>query len=260
MIDMICSKKNKNGTCLLAFIIKILLIVAVAEIAIYLYVMLSGTDASIEDLVKSSLRLVLVAAGILLIYSGKDDSKEQAKTKEDGQGLEDVNEDEMNQWPNIDALTRTSNERGLTISILELMALADRYGHKLSIGLIKIDGIDELADTDSEEVMINTAGLMTESLRMPDRIGRYKDNVFMALLPESDIGGAAIVAERLRENLEKGRSEITKDISIWIGMTEFHRGEDLQSLLDRVESAVDQSKDEENGICIKEYESKYEEA
>jgi hypothetical protein len=34
-------------------------------------------------------------------------------------------------------------------------------------------------------------------------------------------------------------------------MTEFQRGEDLQSLLDRVESAVNQARKEDNGICIK---------
>ncbi|HDH16133.1 MAG TPA: diguanylate cyclase, partial [Gammaproteobacteria bacterium] len=163
----------------------------------------------------------------------------------------DIDEDELRQWPNVDTLTRTSNERGLTISILELMALADRYGRKLSIGMIKIDGIDRLEESDAEDLMINTAGIMTESLRMPDRIGRFRDNVFMALLPESDIDGAEVVADRLRENIEKGMSDIADKVSVWIGITEFHRGEDLQSLLDRVESAVVQSAKEENGICIK---------
>jgi len=250
MIDLICRKKNKNGTCLLAFIIKVLLIVVVAELVIYLYSFLVGVDANIEDLVKSILRLFLVAAGIFFLFGQKNGSQEPEEPIEDDHEPEDVNEDEFKQWPNIDALTRTSNERGLTISILELMALADRYGHKLSIGMIKIDGIDRLEELDAEDVMINTAGLMTESLRMPDRIGRFRDNVFMALLPESDITGATIVADRLRESLENGMKNTTDKISVWIGMTEFHRGEDLQSLLDRVEAAVVQSEKEENGIYI----------
>ncbi|NOY15352.1 MAG: diguanylate cyclase [Gammaproteobacteria bacterium] len=255
MIDLICRKKNKNGSCLLAFIIKILLIVIVAELVIYLYGLLVGMDANIEDLVKSILRLLLVAAGIFFIFGRKNGSQEAVESvgdELDPENIEeDVKEDELKQWPNIDPLTRTSNERGLTISILELMALADRYGHKLSIGLIKIDGIDSLEETDAGDVMINTAGLMTESLRMPDRIGRFRDNMFMALLPESDIAGATIVADRLRENLEKGMTNTTHRVSVWIGMTEFHRGEDLQSFLDRVELAVAQSEKEKNSICIK---------
>ena len=249
MFDLICKNKNTHGTCLLAFIIKILLIVIVAELVIHLYALLAGMDANIEDLVKSILRLLLVAAGILLFGRNKGLQTKESSEKDDS-GSEDV-DDELKQWPNIDALTRTSNERGLTISILELMALADRYGHKLSIGMIKIDGTDNLEKSDAEDIMINTAGLMTESLRMPDRIGRFRDNVFMALLPESDIAGATIVADRLRENIEEGMLDSDDKMSVWIGMTEFHRGEDLQSLLERVELAVFESEKEENGICIK---------
>ncbi|GMR06378.1 MAG: hypothetical protein BMS9Abin25_0970 [Gammaproteobacteria bacterium] len=255
MNDLICRKNNKNGTCLLAFIFKILLIVAVAELVVYLYALLAGMDTNIQDLVKSVLRLLLVAAGIFFFFgrkSGPQEPEESVSNELDPENItEDVNEDELKQWPNIDALTRTSNERGLTISILELMALADRYGRKLSIGMIKIDGIDSLEESDAEDVMINTAGVMTESLRMPDRIGRFRDNVFMALLPESDIEGAAVVADRLFKNLENGMTNTKHKVSIWIGVTEFHRGEDLQSLLDRVESAVVQSEKEEKGIYIK---------
>lgn len=255
MNDFICRNKNKNGTCLLAFIIKILLIVAVAELVVYSYALLLGLETNIQDLVQSILRLLIVAAGIFFLFGRKSGS--QVAVESVGNELDpvnikgDIDEDELRQWPNIDTLTRTSNERGLTISILELMALADRYGRKLSIGMIKIDGIDRLEESDAEDVMINTAGIMTESLRMPDRIGRFRDNVFMALLPESDIDGAEVVADRLRENIEKGMSDTADKVSVWIGITEFHRGEDLQSLLDRVESAVVQSAKEENGICIK---------
>lgn len=250
MFDLICKNKNTHGTCLLAFIIKILLIVIVAELVIHTYALLAGMDANIEDLVKSILRLLLVAAGILLFGRNKGSQTQESSEKDDS-GPEDVDDDELKQWPNIDALTRTSNERGLTISILELMALADRYGHKLSIGMIKIDGTGNLEKSVAEDIMINTAGLMTESLRMPDRIGRFRDNVFMALLPESDIAGATIVADRLRENIKEGMPDSDDKTSVWIGMTEFHRGEDLQSLLERVELAVFESEKEENGICIK---------
>jgi diguanylate cyclase (GGDEF)-like protein len=251
MTDLICKNKNTQGTCLLAFIIKVLLIVIVAELVIHLYVMLAGMDTNREDLVKSVLRLLLVATGIIFLFGRKKAAQAQEEPEKDDSGPDDVDEDELKQWPNIDALTRTSNERGLTISILELMALADRYGHKLSIGMIKIDGTDNLGKPEAEDIMINTAGLMTESLRMPDRIGRFRDDVFMALLPESDITGATIVADRLRENIEKGMPDSDDRISVWIGMTEFHRGEDLQSLLERVELAVFESEKEENGICIK---------
>ena len=82
--------------------------------------------------------------------------------------------------PNIDALTRTSNERGLTISILELMALADRYGHKLSIGMVKVEGLDDLEKSAADDAMIDMAGLMTEALRMPDPYRKWSSLHLMA--------------------------------------------------------------------------------
>ncbi|HDZ77957.1 MAG TPA: hypothetical protein ENH39_01450, partial [Gammaproteobacteria bacterium] len=156
MNDFICRNKNENGTCLLAFIIKILLIVAVAELVVYLYALLLGLETNIQDLVQSILRLLIVAAGIFFLFGRKIGS--QVAVESVGNELDpvnikgDIDEDELRQWPNVDTLTRTSNERGLTISILELMALADRYGRKLSIGMIKIDGIDRLEESDAEDL------------------------------------------------------------------------------------------------------------
>jgi len=255
MNNLNCKNEHKGGFCVLAFIVKILLIVAVAEIVIHVYSIAAGGGADAADLAKSILRMLVVAAGIYFFFgrnkSGQG-SDEGSVSEDDAEVVAVTNEVDFSNWPNIDALTRTSNERGLTISILELMALADRYGHKLSIGMIKVDGIEGLEKSAADDAMINMAGLMTESLRMPDRIGRFKNDVFMVLLPESDITGADIVASRLRENLEQGKTEDYADaVSVWIGMTEFQRGEDLQSLLDRVEAAAEQSRNEENGICIK---------
>lgn len=252
MNDFISENKNTAGGCLLTYAIKIFLIVAVAELAIYLLSAVTGKDIGVSELINSILRILIIAAGLFLLSRKKqpellDKDSLNAETNPDA-----VDDHDPNQWPNIDALTRTSNERGLTVSILELMALADRYGHKLSIGMIKVDGIDAMQKSAADDAMINMAGLITESLRLPDRIGRFRENIFMVLLPESDIEGAAIVANRLRANLEQNKTEAhTDQVSVWIGMTEFHRGEDLQSLLDRVEAAADQSRNEENGVFIK---------
>ena len=254
MNSMNCNNNHSSGFCFMAFVVKILLIVVVAESVVHLYSVLAEGGADIADLVKTIIRLLIVAA-VSYLFFGRDkpgQEQESIDTSEADTEIDAASDDDFNQWPNIDALTRTSNERGLTISILELMALADRYGHKLSIGMIKVDGLDSLEKDVADDAMINMAGLMTESIRMPDRIGRFKDNVFMVLLPESDVKGAAIVANRLRGNLDQGENaDYSEAVSVWIGMTEFQRGEDLQSLLDRVEAAANQSRNEEHGICIK---------
>lgn len=247
--------EHKRDFSLVALVVKVLLIVVVADLAIHLYSPVTGGGADFPGVLRTIIRSLIVAAGVYLFFGrGKSlQDKESAETGEAAaETASNTDEDEFSQWPNIDALTRTPNERGLTISILELMALADRYGHKLSIGMIKVDGLDILQKAAADDAMINMAGLMTESLRLPDRIGRFRDNVFMVLLPESNIEGAAIIAGRLRERIQQSKTADTADqVSVWIGMTEFQRGEDLQSLLDRVEAAANESRNEDNGICIK---------
>jgi len=196
--------------------------------------------------------VLIVGIGIYILFRTKKPDVMKDESIDSDAEILITDDSHPMQVPNIDALTRTSNETGLTISILELMALADRYGHTLSIGMIKVDGLNTLEKAAADDAMINMAGLMTESLRLPDRIGRFRDNVFMVLLPESNIEGAAIIAGRLRERMQESKTADTADqVSVWIGMTEFQRGEDLQSLLDRVEAAADESRNEDNGICIK---------
>lgn len=252
MNDSSCNNGKASAGCPLALTIKVLLVVAAAEFAIHAYAIFSGAGNDADQLLKSLIRILIVGIVVFFFIGLKGSGAGTAESESSKESEEPVDDNEINPLPNIDALTRTSNERGLTISILELMALADRYGHKLSIGMIKAANLEQLEKSAADEAMVNMAGLMTESLRLPDRIGRFKDDVFMVLLPESDIDGAAIVADRLREKLQKGMGTDSKvDFSVWIGMTEFQRGEDMQSLLERTEAAVIQSETEENGICIK---------
>jgi diguanylate cyclase (GGDEF)-like protein len=229
----------------------VLMIVVIAEIVVFVLSGLSETLLSLPVL-QAIVRIAIVIVGmaVLLKMRRQTQSAEGEEADEEEKNTEDI--DAFQQSPTIDELTRTANERGLTISVLELMALADRYGHKLSIGMVRIDGIEQLERSAAENAIINAAGIMTESLRLPDRIGRFKENIFMLLLPESDIDGASIVANRLKSNLAGGASgDYLDQVSVQIGMTQFKRGEDLHSLLSRVESAVDEANKTESGISIK---------
>ncbi len=74
----------------------------------------------------------------------------------------------------------TLNRRGITISLLELMALADRYGHKLAVAGFSIDHLDdverEFGREAADAAVQSVADTMGELVRMPDRIGRYDES------------------------------------------------------------------------------------
>jgi diguanylate cyclase (GGDEF)-like protein len=61
-----------------------------------------------------------------------------------------------------------------------------------------------------------------ESLRGPDTVGRYGGEEFGILLPDTDAGGATVIAERIRERIESATLVREGDIraTVSIGVAE----------------------------------------
>ena len=68
MNSLNCRNESKGGVCVLAFIVKILVIVVVAEMAIHIYSIAAGSGADAADLAKSILRMLIVAAGVYFFF------------------------------------------------------------------------------------------------------------------------------------------------------------------------------------------------
>ena len=146
----------------------------------------------------------------------------------------------------MDPLTHVLNQRGLTIKLLELMALGERYGNTLAVAVIGIDHLNEVEEQYSQAVtdqaLVVIADELGDTLRMPDRLGRWGDDQFIALLPETPIEGARHIGERLREAVSRaqfqGKRGVALTLTASIGVTIFRLGDDLQSLLARANRAM----------------------
>jgi diguanylate cyclase (GGDEF)-like protein/PAS domain S-box-containing protein len=86
------------------------------------------------------------------------------------------------------------------------LARAQRYGSALSMLMIDIDFFKAVNDSHGHKVgdivLQKLSDIMRETLRTMDIIGRIGGEEFAILLPETDLGKASEVAERLRENVE----------------------------------------------------------
>jgi diguanylate cyclase (GGDEF)-like protein len=150
----------------------------------------------------------------------------------------------------LDRITRTLNEHGITVKLLELMALGERYGNKLAIAVADVDYlclINERYGNDmGDRALRSIATVLNDTIRMPDRLGRNGDDQFLILLPETDIHGARQIGERLREAI--AQVEIDADqgdlvrLTASIGVTAYRRGDDLNNLLSRATRAMRQAK------------------
>ncbi|HPB56641.1 MAG TPA: GGDEF domain-containing protein, partial [Candidatus Aminicenantes bacterium] len=104
-------------------------------------------------------------------------------------------------------------------------------------------------------VLKEIAALCTKTVRAYDILGRYRDEEFALLLPETDLPGALSVVERLRRSISQTKipfrsSHLKVTASFGIVPSNPGADEDLESLLLRAERAVLQAKEEDLGKVV----------
>ena len=163
-------------------------------------------------------------------------------------------------WSTKDPVTQTLNSHGITIKILEHLALAERYGREFSIAMVGIDGWHGLHAQHGSHVGAKVlkviADAITDAVRMPDRVGRYAENEFLVVMPETHTDGANQILERLRSSIMDCKvapeSPESLNLTISAGITAYRHGDDLQELLSRVGDAIDQAQQQGcNRVIVK---------
>jgi len=155
-------------------------------------------------------------------------------------------EEELLRLASTDPLTGAFNRREFT-AIAEREALrANRYHHPLSVLMLDLDHFKRLNDTyghsAGDKALQRFTMICTNALRNVDVFGRWGGEEFVALLPETDIQGATVIAERLRKLtadnlLTYNDHKISFTTSI--GIAEFKDGEtSIDGVLSRADNAV----------------------
>jgi diguanylate cyclase (GGDEF)-like protein len=70
-----------------------------------------------------------------------------------------------------------------------------------------------------DDVLTQIASTITEALRAGDFVARFGGEEFMALLPDTDLEGAVIVAEKIRSAVESNPVEAVGTVTLSIGAT-----------------------------------------
>jgi len=105
-----------------------------------------------------------------------------------------------------DTLTGLANQ-GHFWSSLELeRERADRYGRELSLVILDIDHFKRCNDRHGhllgDQVLRRVAQILTRLSRTCDLPARYGGEEFAVILPETDLSGAAVFAEKIRHAVE----------------------------------------------------------
>ncbi len=108
-----------------------------------------------------------------------------------------------------DELTLLYNRRYVLKRLDEEIERAKRYNHIFSCIMADIDYFKKINDCFGHPVgdiaLRNMGELLRKNLRAVDIAARYGGEEFLLILPETDLSGAKIAAEKLRRLVESGR-------------------------------------------------------
>lgn len=145
----------------------------------------------------------------------------------------------------IDPVTRSLNQRGLSGSLLEAMAQASRYHTPLAIALVRVASVPQITAQHGvsarDQALQTIASMIGEALRLPDRVGRTSEDDFLVIMPQTKIAAATKVVERIASALTAtpipvAETEVKLDVAF--GVAAFTKGEDLEQLLARADTAL----------------------
>jgi diguanylate cyclase (GGDEF)-like protein len=143
-----------------------------------------------------------------------------------------------------DGLTMLFNHRYFQDHLEREISRVNRYSHLLSLIMIDIDHFKKFNDTyghqQGDTVLRSVAEVLNDSIRKPDIAARYGGEEFAIILPETDLKGALVLAERIRQFIEELEVKIDNQVlkvTISLGITSYDPAKGMKKKEEIIESA-----------------------
>jgi len=157
----------------------------------------------------------------------------------------------------LDNVTGVYNRRRIT-KILE-DELTDNPDGILSVGIIELSGLSGLEDTlpavEYQNVLRRATGILQKELRGHDIIGRWDENSFLIILPNTSGSAANRIFKRIYSSLaapvDLRHLDLSIDLHPLIGGAEYSSNIESEELLEKAAEALGNArKDKTNSIYI----------
>jgi diguanylate cyclase (GGDEF)-like protein len=145
-----------------------------------------------------------------------------------------------------DGLTKLYNSRSFYSQLETEVDRFNRYKHPLALLLLDLDHFKEYNDNyghlEGDKILVRFSQIIKSCLRTNDSAYRYGGEEFTVILPETAGAEARTVAQRIRSALEAERFSPENgpdvQITIIIGVTEYHTKEELSTFIQRADKAM----------------------
>ncbi len=141
-----------------------------------------------------------------------------------------------------DPLTGLFNRRKLDDVLQQETRRVARSGGALSVVIGDIDTFKSVNDRHGHQVgdrvLVGFAELLREGLRATDTLGRWGGEEFLVICPQTDLAGAAALAEQLRRRVADWPFPVVGPKTCSFGVAELGEGESLDAMLARADAAL----------------------
>lgn len=145
-----------------------------------------------------------------------------------------------------DPLTRISNRLKFDNMLSQEIRRSSRYHMPLSLIMLDIDDFKKVNDTyghqAGDRVLKETVRLVKDTIRNTDFFTRWGGEEFVVLATDTSLSGACLLAERIREVLDRNPFHGIGHVTCSLGVAVFEKGDTPETLLGRADMALYEAK------------------
>jgi diguanylate cyclase (GGDEF)-like protein len=145
-----------------------------------------------------------------------------------------------------DPLTGLANRRAGEQALQREAARASRHASPFSLALVDVDHFKSINDAGGhkvgDDVLIRVSHMLRAGLRASDLVVRWGGDEFLILLPDVDLTGARIFAERARQQVSTLRLSADTPITICAGVVEVAKTEPVRDAVARADAELYRAK------------------
>jgi len=158
---------------------------------------------------------------------------------------------------NIDSLTKAYSRKALNKDLKKLIEIGKERELNLALVVIDLDNFKQINDTYGhlvgDFVLIKVVQMIKNIIREEDKIYRFGGDEFILIFNRIDKNIIKIITEKIRKKIEatklKYKDNIIK-LTLSIGVTCHKKNDDVESILQRADKAVYESKKSKNKVTI----------
>lgn len=157
-----------------------------------------------------------------------------------------------------DPLTKANNRTAFNDQVMREIKRAERSEQHLSLIFVDIDHFksinDEYGHACGDMALASTAAWIKDSVRGSDVVFRYGGEEFVILLTDTNLDAAALIAERIRADIESHTLAYGMDIlniTASLGVSSLRGNDRLESFIKRADDAMYRAKaNGRNQVCL----------